>query len=155
MRGFIALVAVSLLIVAPAEAGPPEDATATVTTMLDKFNGGDIDAFFAAHQDDAVIIDEFAPYFWSGSRSAQRWAEDYAKDSAAKGITGGRVDYGKPIRATSDGGRAYIVLPTTYRFVENGTKKAGTGSMTFVMTRVGNDWKIASWTYSGAAPTAE
>jgi len=32
---------------------------------------------------------------------------------------------------------------------------AGKGSMTFVLTRSGKDWKIASWTYSGATPAAE
>ena len=78
------------------------------------------------------------------------------KDAAINTITGGRVDYGKPFQATSDGKTAYIVLPTTYRFVQKGTKMAEPGSMTFVMKRAENGWKIASWTYSaGAAPAPE
>jgi hypothetical protein len=32
---------------------------------------------------------------------------------------------------------------------------AGAGSMTFVMTRSGTEWKISSWTYSGATPAPE
>jgi len=32
---------------------------------------------------------------------------------------------------------------------------AGKGSMTFVMTKVGATWKIASWTYAGATPSPE
>jgi hypothetical protein len=149
------LVAALLLVAAPAAADPAEDATAVLTTTIDKFNGGDVGAWVAAHQDGALIIDEFAPYIWSGSGSAQRWLGDYAKDAEAKGISGGRVDYGKPIHATSDGNGAFIVLPTTYRFVQNGAKMAGKGSMTFVMTRAGESWKIASWTYSGATPAPE
>lgn len=138
-----------------AVAGPAEDAAAVVTSVLDKFNAGDIDAFFAAHRDGAVIIDEFAPYVWGGSGSAQRWAADYAKDAETRGISGGRVDYSPPVQAASDGTGAYIVLPTTYRFTQKGVKMAGPGSMTFVMGRYGKDWKISSWTYSGATPAPE
>ena len=123
--------------------------------MLDRFNAGDIDAFFAAHQDGALIVDEFPPFVWGGPGSAERWAGDYGKDAEAKGISGGQMDYGKPIQANADGNSAYIVLPTTYRFVQKGAKMAGPGSMTFVMTRIGEDWKIASWTYSGATPAPE
>lgn len=139
----------------PAVAGPAEDATSAVTTVLDKFNGGDINAFFAAHQQGATIVDEFAPYIWNGQDSVQRWAGNYAQDAKKRGITGGHVDYGKPLQAVSDGASAYIVLPTTYRFVQNGKRMAGKSNMTFVMSHAGSTWKIASWTYSGATATAE
>ncbi len=149
---------VSLLLpVAPAAAGPAEDATVFVTTTMDKFNGGDVKAFVAAHTDDAMIVDEFGRHMWSGKGSAKQWLDDYATDAKAKGVTGGRVDYGKPMQANSDGKTAYIVLPTTYRFMQNGKKMAADGSMTFVAKKAGEGWKIASWTYSGAtwAPEKE
>ena len=147
--------AAGALAAAPAGAGPAEDATLAVTTILDKFNGGDVDAFIGAHREGAIIVDEFAPYVWGGPGSAQRWVGDYSKDAEARGISGGRIDYGKATQAGSDGSSAYIVLPTTYRFVQKGAKMAGAGSMTFIMTRAGKDWKISSWTYSGATPAAE
>ena len=43
-------------------------------------------------------------------------------------------------------------MPTIYSFQQGGRKKSAAGSMTFVMTKSGNDWKIASWTYSATAP---
>ncbi|WP_309611850.1 hypothetical protein, partial [Sphingomonas sp.] len=52
-------------------ATPAEDATAAVTSVLDKFATGDINAFFAAHRDGALIVDEFAPYVWGGPQSVQ------------------------------------------------------------------------------------
>ena len=158
MRKFtltLGAIASCLLAAGPANAGPAEDATAAITATLDKFNGGDIDAFFAAHRDGALIIDEFAPYVWGGAGSVQKWAGDYTKNAEVRGVTGGRMDYGKPIHAASDGSSAYIVLPTTYRFTMKGAKMAGAGSMTFVMNRVGDGWKIASWTYSGAEPSPD
>lgn len=146
---------ISLLIVAPARAEPVEDATAAVTSVLDKFNAGDIDAFFAAHQDGAVIVDEFEPYLWSGPGSVQRWAADYMRDAEKRGISGGRMDYAAPIQATSNGTSAYLVLPTTYSFIQNGRKMASKANMTFIMTRRDTIWKITSWTYGGATPSPQ
>ncbi len=137
---------------APAPASSPaDDATKFVTAVIDKFNGGDVNAWLAAQDDNALIVDEFAPHTWSGSGSPKHWLDDYAKDSTANGVTGGRVDYGKPLQARSDGTTAYVVLPTTYRFMQKGTKMAEPSSMTFVMKRAADAWKITSWTYSATA----
>ena len=151
----ILTLAASLAVASPAWAGSAEDATTAVTSLLDKFNAGDFKAFAEAHRDGALIIDEFPPYQWGGSGSVKQWGADYEKDAAARGITAGRVDYGAPLQAHSNGGSAYIVLPTTYSFQQKGAKMVGKGSMTFVMARDGSAWKIASWTYSGATPVAE
>ena len=139
---------------APPAADPAGEATKFVTTVIDKFNGGDTKAWLSAQEDNTFITDEFAPHAWSGAGSPQRWLDAYAKDAKANGVTGGRVDYGKPLQATSDGATAYVVLPTTYRFVQKGAKMAEPSSMTFVMKREGTGWKIASWTYSATAAAA-
>lgn len=147
----------SCFIVAPALAQPAnqaDDATKFVTTIIDKFNSGDAKAWVSAQANDTMIVDEFGPHSWSGPDSPQRWLDAYAKDSQANGITGGRVDYGKPLQATSDGATAYIVLPTTYRFVAKGTKMAEPSNMTFVMKHGADGWKITSWTYSATAAAA-
>jgi hypothetical protein len=132
-------------------AGAADDATRFITTIIDKFNSGDVKAWIAAQNDNTMIVDEFGPHVWSGAGSPQRWLDAYAKDSAATGVTSPRVDYGRPLQATSDGKTAYVVLPTTYRFVQKGAKMAEPSSMTFVLNRDGNGWKIVSWTYSAAA----
>ena len=133
---------------------PANEATKFVTTIIDKFNSGDTKAWVAAQEDNTLIVDEFGPHVWSGAGSPQRWLDAYAKDAQENKITGSRVDYGKPLQATSDGKTAYIVLPTTYSFVEKGTKMSEPSSMTFVVNRDGSGWKIASWTYSAAGAAA-
>ena len=150
----VATLGSTLLISAPANAGPAEDATGFVTKVIDQFNGGDVKAWLAAQANDTLIVDEFAPHTWSGAGSPQRWLDAYAKDSQTNGVSAGRVDYGKPLQATSDGNTAYVVLPTTYRFVQKGVKMAEPSSMTFVMKHDATGWKITSWTYSAAAPAA-
>ena len=90
MRKLALFAAVMTLVTSvPATAGPAEDATKAVTT------------------------DEFAPDTWSGTGSVKTWLDGYAADSKKRGISGGRVDYGAPLQASSDGSSAYIVLPTT------------------------------------------
>ncbi len=155
MRKALLILLSSALIHGAAQAGPVEDATSAVTTVLDRFNAGDVDAFFAAHQADAIIVDEFAPFVWTGSGSAQRWAADYMRDAGTRGISEGRIDYSAPIQANGDAATAYIVLPTTYRFQQRGARMAGRGNMTFVMRRDGERWTIASWTYAGSTPAPE
>lgn len=138
-----------------AAAAPADDAVKAITTTLDKFNGGDVQAFIDAHTADAVITDEFAPYQWNGDGSVKRWLDDYAKDAAARKIEGGRIVYGRQTQASSFGERAYVVLPTTYCMTEGGIPKAGEGHMTFVMMQAaGSSWKIAGWTYPAPLPTA-
>jgi ketosteroid isomerase-like protein len=152
IRHAMIFLALTVAVCVPANAGPAEDATATVTTWMDKFNAGDMDAFSAGHAQNAVIVDEFAPHVWTGADAPKRWLEDYVKDSTAHGISKGHMDYATPVRADASDTAAYIVMPTIYSFQQGGRKKSAAGSMTFVMTKVGNDWKIASWTYSATAP---
>jgi hypothetical protein len=144
----------ALLVAATPSAGPADEATGFVTKAIDQFNGGDVKAWLAAQEDNTQIVDEFAPHTWSGPGSPQRWLDAYAADSKTNGVSGGRVDYGKPLQARSDGKTAYVVLPTTYRFVQKGVKMAEPGNMTFALKREGASWKIASWTYSAAGPAA-
>jgi hypothetical protein len=133
---------------------PADQATQFVTTIIDKFNGGDTRGWLSAQESNTQIVDEFAPYAWTGAGSPQRWLDGYAKYAQANGVSGGRVDYGKPLQATSDGKSAYVVLPTTYRFVQKGIKMAEPSTMTFVLKHEGNGWKIASWTYAAASAAA-
>ena len=136
-----------------AAAAPADEALKAVTTVLDKFNAGDVQAFIDAHAADAVILDEFAPYQWSGQGSVQRWLDDYGKDSTARKISDGHMAYGRPSQAGSDGSSAYVVLPTTYCMTQAGVRKGAEGHMTFILTRTDAGWKIASWAYAAPQPT--
>jgi hypothetical protein len=54
---------------------PANEATKFVTTIIDKFNAGDVKAWVAAQEDNTLIVDEFGPHVWSGAGSAQRWLD--------------------------------------------------------------------------------
>ena len=147
--------AASFVLAAPVHAAPADDAVSAVTTWIDKFNAGDMNAFYAAHAPDAVIIDEFAPFIWTGKDAPHVWAQGFEADAKTQHITDPRMDYAAPIRAESDGKSAYILLPTVYRIKQNGRSMSAAGTMSFVMTRAAGGWKIASWTYSAPAPAPD
>ena len=144
-----------LALAVPAQAPPADDAVSAIRSWLDRFNAGDMNAFFAGHSGNPVIVDEFAPFVWTGPNAARTWAEEFDADAKAHKISEPRMDYAAPIRAESDGNSAYIVLPTVYRIKRDGRPMSAAGTMTFVMTRQATGWKIASWTYSAPAPAPD
>jgi ketosteroid isomerase-like protein len=156
MRLSLSVAAAAMLALgSPVQAAPADDALSALRTWLDKFNAGDMAAFFAGHAANPTIVDEFTPYVWAGPKASQEWAESFAADGKAHGITEPHMDYAAPIRAESDGKSAYILLPTVYRCKQNGRSVSAAGTMTFVMVQQGPDWKIASWTYSAPAPAQD
>lgn len=131
------------------------EAMRPIRQFLDGINAGNIDSAMAAYvHGDITIIDEFAPHVWMGPDAPHAWLDDYAKDSAAKGLTEGHVRYGRPARGEVEADAAYLIVPTLYTFKLNGTPMAEEGQMTFVVNHEASGWKIKGWTWSGVKPHA-
>lgn len=126
---------------------------APIYAFVDAFNKGDTKAAAATHADDAHITDEVAPYFWGGHDVLARWAADYDKDAAAKGITKPSVTLGQVTRELVSGDHAYVVVPSVYTFTLKGVPMAEAAQMTFALHREPGGWKIVSWTWTGPDAT--
>lgn len=122
---------------------------APIYQFVDAFNKGDIAAAAATHAGDAHITDELAPYFWGGHDVVKRWADDYAKDATAKGLTNPKVALGAVTRELVTGDRAYVVMPSTYSFTLKGVAMAESAQMTFALKKLDSGWKIVAWTWTG------
>jgi hypothetical protein len=109
---------------------------------------GDMAAAKATLVEAPTITDELAPYHWSGAGAFDAWLADATKYDAAAGNSGGSSSFGEPVRANISGERGYVVLPSTYTFTHKGIKMRETGTITFALTKIGPDWKIASWTWT-------
>lgn len=129
------------------------EAMRPIRQFLDGINAGNIDNALAAYaHGDITITDEFAPHVWMGPDAPHAWLDDYARDSAAKGLTEGHVRYGRPARGEVETDSAYLIVPTLYTFKLNGAPMAEEGQMTFVVNREATGWKIKGWTWSGVKP---
>lgn len=146
---------ISALILAGTTPALAKDAAveAPISQFLEAFNKGDIAAAAATHAGDAHITDEVAPYFWGGHDVVQRWANDYARDAAAKGITDPKVVLGAPTRELVEGDRAYVIAPSVYTFTQKGVAMREAAQMTFALRKLATGWKIVAWTWTGPDAT--
>ena len=145
MKILIALTALVCASAAQADTG----VDTTIRQFGDAFNKGDVKAAKALHVAKPVIIDEVGPHLWTGPKAFDGWLADVAKSDAAEGKTEGQVALNAPTREVVSGDRAYVIVPSTYTFKQKGKTLRETAQMTFVLTKVSSDWKIAAWTWTG------
>ncbi len=120
-----------------------------VHQFIDGFNKGDAKSALAACADEAFIIDEFPPYQWHGAGACSAWANDYQTEVKKTGVTDGNVTLGKPRHVDISADRAYVVVPTTYTFKQNGKPvKESNAMMTFALQKDSSGWRITAWTWS-------
>lgn len=119
-----------------------------IRQMADGFNTGNIKAVKAAHVAAPTITDETHPFFWSGPKAFDSWIAQLAKNEAEEGRTEGVVWIGDPIRESVSGDHAYVLLPCTYTFKQKGQMMREVGTITYVLVKQKDGWKIASWTWS-------
>jgi len=151
MRTFAAaFVAATMLLAAPAFAD--DDVNADVMKPIQQFSDGmskgDVDKAAEAHVATPTIIDEFPPYTWAGTGSFAAWGADFGKDSTAKGIENPKLAVGKVHRMLVDGDHAYVVADAMYTFKQNGMVMGENATMTFVLNKTADGWKIAAWSFN-------
>lgn len=154
MKSLVALVAASVLLAAPAAFAGDGAVEAPIQRMMNGFNKGDIAAAKAVHVASPIIVDEMAPFAWSGPKAFDNWLGDLVKSGTTEGKTDGVVWFGTPVREIIVGDHAYVVTPCTYTFKQKGQTLRETGTTTFVLVKDASDWKIEAWTWASpeAAP---
>lgn len=145
----ILLSAVLALSVVPATAAPVSNPMDAVNQFINGMNRNDMKSAAAVYAPSASIIDEFPPYHWQGQNAFADWGRDFGADSSKKAITNPTVTLGKPVTSSIDGDNAYLVIPATYAFKQNGkpVREAG-GVMTFAVQKTAEGWRIAAWSWS-------
>jgi hypothetical protein len=147
-------IAFAALLVAPMASARDAGIATTIRTMMDGFNKGDIAAVKGIHVTDPTIVDNVAPFVWSGAGSFDRWLGDLGKSEAAAGKTDGNVWFGDSVDEQISGDQAYVVAPCTYTYQQGGKTMRETGFIAFVLVKTGTAWKVASWSWASPAGTA-
>ncbi len=152
MRKLMLIFVLSALAV-PTLTAAAADVTTPIHQFIDGFNTGDTKLAYAAYaKGDIMIVDEFAPHRWYGPNAAQAWAAEYDKHAQATGVSDGQVKYGAPTRTEMEGDVAYVIVPTTYLYKQNGKPTVEKGQITFVLSSQAGAWKISAWTWTGEKP---
>lgn len=134
-------------LVGATNAQPPSAVMAPVRAMLAITEGKsalDIDSLFTA---DPVVIDEGAPFLFTGAHAASRWWSGVRRTLTRMHVGSLTVTPGAPVEFVQRAGSAYLILPVTLRGA--GPKPLHeSGMLTFTLQQVGSHWKISSqvWT---------
>lgn len=147
MKYLLAPLAACVLFVAPVASAKDAAVEAPIKAMMAGFNKGDIAAVKALHVAAPTIVDEIAPFRWSGPNAFDSWLGDLGKSEAAEGKTAGVVWFGAPVREEVVGDHAYVVTPCSYTYTQKGKRFRESGMATFVLVKIGAEWKIESWTW--------
>ena len=143
--------AAAALLIAPMASARDAGIATTIHMMMDGFNKGDIAAVKAVHVTDPAIVDNVAPFAWSGAGSLDKWLGDLAKFEAAAGMSDGNVWFGDAVDERISGDHAYVVTPCRYTYKQGGKTMRESGFMAFVLVKDGPTWKVASWSWASPA----
>ena len=148
------LVAFAALLIAPMASARDAAIATTIKTMMDGFNNGDITAVKALHVADPTIVDNVAPFVWSGPGSFEKWLGDLVKSETAAGKSDGKVWFGDSVDEQVSGDRAYVVTPCSYTYKQGGKTVRESGFVAFLLVKVGASWKVSSWSWASPAGVA-
>lgn len=104
------------------------------------------------YADNATIIDEFAPFVWSGTAAGVAYINDFAA-FAKKNHLSAKATL-MPVKTFDRSGDwAYLVVPTKFAGTMNGKAVNETGTWTFTLKRSATKWFIATQTWGTISST--
>ena len=98
------------------------------------------------------IIDEFAPYHWSGPKAVTTWWAGFVADSKTSGMTDADMAMGAPTRVLTTAHHAYVVAPAVLTFKLKGAPGRETGTFAFSLDKTPKGWRIAAFSWAGDKP---
>lgn len=123
----------------------PEAAT---RQWLDGFNAGDMAKVNALNSPSGTsIIDEFAPFTWTGPKAFSDWGAGFEADSKARGVTEPKVILGAPVVKNVTATDAYLIYHAIYSYKLKGVPKREPGQDAIVLHKNPDGWKVVSWAW--------
>jgi ketosteroid isomerase-like protein len=153
-RQIFLLAAIFSMFAAPATAKSlPAAVMAPINAMLAATNADKGTELAAYYTPDAVVVDEFAPYVWTGPTAASQWWAGVDKQIAQMG-THTIHAAAQPIKHFDvTGDSAYVVVPLYISYAVKSKPGHETGLFTLTLRRSGGAWKIATQTWATATST--
>jgi ketosteroid isomerase-like protein len=142
MLSFV-LAAAMLHASAAASGGPSDAVMQPVNALLAAANADDAAAMDRYVTGDAIVVDDFAPYRWTGPHAARQWWTDIDALFAKVGITQVHATASPVTQYSVSPDEAYVVVPLSVSYLLKGKAAGNTGLWTCVVHRYGASWKVA------------
>ncbi len=122
---------------------------AAINQAVIDFNKGDYNGWAAACASPSQIIDDFPPHVWSGPTACSDWVTAFQAFVKKNKMTSMTVIFGTPWKMAIAGNVAYVVLPATLHFNQNGKPMKLLGSvMTIALKKSAGGWLMTGWTWA-------
>lgn len=125
----------------------------SIRAFTDSVNHGDMAAALGYFTANPSIIEDLAPYRFTGPQAGTSWINAMGANAQAHGFTGIDMKLSSATRIEVTADRAYAIVPgvLTFTMKDGGTKRAA-GTLTFALQQVDRAWKIDAMTWTGVPP---
>jgi hypothetical protein len=145
--GAIFLALAGVLVTCVASANDTSEILGLIAKWNDLSNRGD-EQGMAATCTEATVVDDLPPYEWHGTGACENWqksADEFVKKESMTDIVGG---IGKPMHIMISGEQAYVVMPATFAYTQEGKKFTEFAVATFTLQKKESTWLITSWVWA-------
>jgi len=120
-------------------------AAAPIEAIYAGINANDSTKIAAAYGADATIVDEFAPFHWSGPKAVASFWSDFAAFTKSAGASNFHGSHANPTFVSYDTAKtsAYVVMPTTFTYRLKGKAQTETGRWVFVLKKGASGWRVS------------
>jgi ketosteroid isomerase-like protein len=141
----LSLMLTAAILAAPAAAasGPNAAVMQPIDALIAAANADDAAAMDRYVTSDAIVVDDFAPYRWTGPHAAREWWTAIDALFAKAGIAHVRAVASAVTQYSVSPNAAYVVVPLSVSYVRKGRDAGNTGLWTCVLHRYGATWKLA------------
>ncbi len=130
-------------------ASPFDDPMSVIEAFRTAIVEGDAKGIANAHvEGDVTIIDNVAPFIWSGPTAVADWMASMSLYAEERGIADGSVVYDVPIAQLAAGDRAYAVFPAVWAYKARGVSTRDAATIAFALRRTSAGWRIAGWSWN-------
>lgn len=134
---------------APAPSGPGAAIMATINGVVNAVNANDANRVGSYFGLDATIVDEIAPYTWTGSDAGTLWWQSVQHQVASLGATNIHATAGTIAYWEVTGDHAYVIVPLTITVTGGHARPMSeTGLWTMTLSQSGASWLIETATWS-------
>ncbi len=124
-----------------------------VSQVIAATRGGDLHAVSGLYTADAVVVDEMAPFHWTGKNAGRSWLAAVGKFIAASKMTNFNLKASPPAEVQQAGSSAYVVVPILLTGLSGGKHVSETGFFTFALRKIGGSWMISNQVWTTRALT--
>ena len=147
LLGFLAAATVGAQAAESMDSAWTDPVMAPVRVLMDGLNSRVIEPVEKVMAPDATIVDEIPPFIWSGAGAHTKLMADFSAMMKTQGIDSFVVSVTSIDQISKTDTSAYVALSAKVVSRMGDAESQEEGRFVLALVHVGNDWKIASWSW--------